>query len=202
MKSLAAALLAVLPLAGCGYVRDRVHDAEDLFHFDVSMGPQLGATIRLTHLAQAGAQVEGGKTGEGPEDRDFETAHLAWNGRWAGIYKREGFERGIGPESIEPHLYKRDYSAEYPEEYRDQPRTADEFGISVGFLLVGFEVGFRPIELVDFITGFFGVDILKDDNRPGVTEDTETWQEERERRDGSEHDGEWKPRPKPYTPTK
>lgn len=199
---LAALLCAVLPLAGCGYVRDRVHDAEDLFHFDFSLGPQAGATIRLTHLVQAGIQVEGGRTGEGPEDAEFETSHLAWNGRWAGIYKRRGVEGGIGPESIEPHWYARKYSAEYEQEYRDQPRTPDEFGFSIALGLVGFEVGFRPVELVDFLTGFFGVDILKDDNRPGVTEDTESWVKEREKRDGSEHEGEWKPRPRPYTPTK
>ncbi|MCE9582681.1 MAG: hypothetical protein K8T20_09330 [Planctomycetes bacterium] len=200
MKSLAVVALAMF--SGCGYIRDRARDAGDIFHLDVSLGPQIGGSLRLTHLAQAGLQFEGGKTGEGAEDREFETGHIAINGRWSGIYKRRGSERGIGPESIEPHLYQRAYTAEYEEEYRDQPRTADEFGFSIAFFLVGVEMGFRPVEAIDFITGFFGVDILKDDNRPAVSEDTETWMKDEKQHDGSEEDGVWRPRPKPYTPTK
>ncbi len=193
---------AILLTSGCGYVRDRVRDAGDIFHVDLSLGPQVGASIRLTHLVQAGVQVEGFKTGEGPEDTEYETGHLAVNGRWAGIHKRRGHEGGIGPESIGPRLYKRSYTAEYEEEYRDQPRTADEFGFSLAIILVGIEAGFRPVEAFDFITGFFGVDILKDDGRPAVVEDSETWLRDEEKRDGSWEDGLWKPRPKPFTPTK
>ncbi|MEK7467663.1 MAG: hypothetical protein AAB074_09650 [Planctomycetota bacterium] len=196
------ALGACLLFTGCGYVRDRVRDAEDLFHFDVSLGPQIGGSIRLTHLLQAGIQFEGAKTGQGPEDAEFETGHIAWNGRWAGIYKRRGWERGIGPESIGPKLYKREYTAEYEEEYRDQPRTADEIGISLAIVVVGFEIGIRPVEMFDFITGFFGVDILKDDGRPEVREDAETWLKEEEKRDGSEEEEIWRPRPKPDAPAK
>lgn len=195
-------LAAGLLLPGCGYVRDRVRDAGDVFHLDVSLGPQAGASIRLTHLVQAGAQVEGFWTGEGPEDLSFETGHLAVNGRWAGIYKRRGHEGGLGPESLGPRLYSRKYDAEYEEEYRDQPRTADEFGFSLALLVVGVEVGFRPVEAFDFITGFFGLDVLRDDGRPSAIEDSERWLREEEKRDGSAEDGNWKPRPKPWTPTK
>lgn len=195
-------LAASSVLGGCGYVQNRVRDAGDIFHLDLSLGPQAGASIRLTHLVQAGIQVEGFKTGEGPEDAEYETGHIAANGRWAGIHKRRGFEGGIGPESIGPRLYKRAYTAEYEEEYRDQPRTADEIGFSLAIVIVGIEAGFRPVEFVDFITGFFGVDILKDDGRPVVVEDSENWIREEEKRDGSEEEDLWKPRPKPYTPTK
>jgi hypothetical protein len=188
--------LAALPLlCACSWLKERGHDFEDVWHLDVSLGPQVGATFRATHLVQAGLQAEGAGADEAPEDRQFDTAHWALAGRWRGLYKRVGAEYGIGPATIGPRWYRQDYRAEYEEEYRPQERTADEFGASFGLLLFGAEAGFRPAELADFLLGWFGADILADDGRAVVAEDAERWMAlERARAD--EGEPLWSPAPK------
>lgn len=175
------AALAPVLLSGCAWGTDRWRDARDVFHFDASLGPQVGLTFRVTHILQAGAFSEGSLSGEGPEDAWYDTGHVAWNGRWMGIYKRVGWEGGLGPESVAPRWYRSRYDAEYPEEYVRQPRMPDEIGFSVGVLLIGGEVGFRPVELLDFLLGFFGADIKSDDGRRSPFKDAENWIEEQER---------------------
>jgi len=184
-------LLAAVALAGCTSAGARIRDAKDIVHLDVSLGPQIGVSARVTHVFQAGVMCEGVRTGGDQEDYYYDTAHLAWNGRWCGVYKRIGYEGGIGPEKVEPKWYRRVYGAEYDEEYREQPRTPDEIGVQVGAVLGGVEVGFRPAELFDFILGFFGTDILKDDDKRDAVEDTETWVEDEEDTDGDRWNEEW-----------
>ncbi|NUN47750.1 MAG: hypothetical protein HUU15_02840 [Candidatus Brocadiae bacterium] len=175
-------LLGACLLAGCGWLGDRARDAADIVHVDAGVGPQIGATVRLTHLLQAGACAEGLRWNRSAEDAWLDAAHLSWNGRQAGIHKRIGWEAGVGPESIGPRWYVRRWSAEYEEEYREQKRTADEIGFSIHVLFVGVEAGVRPAEFVDFLLGWFGLDILRDDRQRESIEDAERWREREERR--------------------
>lgn len=41
--------------------------------------------------------------------------------------------------------------------------SATEFGLGVHALVLGLDVGFDPVELADFLTGFFFVDLRDDD---------------------------------------
>lgn len=180
-------------LGGCGYAGDRLNDARDILHIDFSLGPQLGATARVTHIFQAGVSTEGTVIGREEEDWFYDASHIAWNGRWAGIHKRIGHEAGIGPETIEPKWYRRQYTAEYEEEYKDQKRTPDEIGASVAAGIVGGELGVRPAEFFDFLLGWFGQDIMKDDGQRAGHEDKERWVDSGDSCCGGECEDSWHP---------
>jgi hypothetical protein len=45
-------------------------------------------------------------------------------------------------------------------------RTASDLQVGATFLLVGARVGFNPLEFVDFVLGFVGLDIAGDDPAP------------------------------------
>ena len=62
---------------------------------------------------------------------------------------------------------RRDPDSHYPRpDWSPQaPLIREKFFIEVGATLgaIGFDVGFNPVELVDFLLGLFGIDITRDD---------------------------------------
>ncbi len=142
---------------------DRVKDMIDIFSIDVNFGPQIGAGVWYTRALQAVAYV-GGTTGIGYHQKttlglriesSFDLAvgpvgATAIAGVTGGLTGYSATARAVAMHKPTHDLYQ---------EYRDYWA----FGGKIGFILVGLEVEFHPIEIADFFAGLALIDFLKDD---------------------------------------
>ena len=126
------------------YLPNRVFDVLDIFRARVRVGPGAAVGVRATKYVSAYvgsyASVYAGLPG--PRQRVTPRSPVgleSYNGISVSVADAT-FDGGVGP----------NYSP-------------TEVGASVQLLLVGVDVDFDPVELVDFLGGFFFLKIRKDD---------------------------------------
>jgi hypothetical protein len=119
------------------YLPNRILDFIDIFRVDAGVGPATGGVIRVTKWGQAGM-------------RYFSPASLrvGLRGREMPVFLERSSEFGIGPAFVES---------------KERKTTPVEVGLGIDLFLVGAYAGLSLDSAVDFILGFFGVDISDDD---------------------------------------
>lgn len=119
------------------YLPNRLLDLWDIFRVDLGVGPATGAVLRITKYGQVGY-------------RTFSPASIrvGLNGRNSPIFMENENEFGIGPGFIQSSKRK---------------VSASEVGAGVDLLLVGAYLGIDFLEIADFFTGIFTIDLKHDD---------------------------------------
>ena len=172
--------LALLALCGCapGYWRNRANDLRDIGKFKFSVGRGVQFNVRGTKLLQAGAGYVGGGSPETSVSR------IGWNGRRFERWRETSRELGVGL------AYWRSLSAEVPAGDGSWSRTGgsgqDGLDWDKGFWIgvdgkkdrewfgvglaahagIGVDIEFRPLNVFDFLLGWIGLDISRDDSPP------------------------------------
>lgn len=113
---------------------NRLLDLLDIGRANLTLGPGLGVEVHATDVFHL---KMGGYSG----------ARIGWRGRGLPFYAESG-------KSDAPEVMKKDYA---------RPKTVWYIGLWGHLLLVGAEAGVDPLELVDFVTGVFFIDLLDDD---------------------------------------
>ena len=160
--------LAVVASSGCRYVRNALLNAPgdlmDIGRADLSLslGTDMGAHIMLTKYVQLKSYAYDDllRVGSSPrmlgiwrEDRDD-----WWLGPWQSSQMKVQ-SRKVGALSLWQAQRMRS-------EYAKQgmvAETPDEIGVGFHVFVIGFRVGFRPLELADLFTSPFGLDLAHDD---------------------------------------
>ncbi|HEY3227288.1 MAG TPA: hypothetical protein VGK61_09885 [Planctomycetota bacterium] len=169
-------IFAAVPLlTGCGYLSQRARDLGDIFRVEGSVGTGLQANVTAGELAHLGV---------GSSRR--------WSAGWAyGITTKERRSEDhfplsyawaiIEPETAALHVLKIGEGQGLPQHrcpvlgpagfssgsFEKPPMQYWDLEVGVMVLAVGFEVGFNPAELLDFILGIAGIDIAGDDDAAG-----------------------------------
>jgi len=127
------------------YLPNRLFDLLDVVRARVRVGPGLAVDARVTELADvyAGAYTSAFVGIPGPR-------------REPKINWPVGGESRAGVEISEIVTDK-------PKDDNEPRYDPLEIGFGAQILIIGFAVGLAPIEIVDFITGLVGIDIVGDD---------------------------------------
>ena len=177
---------------GSGYFTDRNRDAADIFTFTTGVGMGATARVGAVHAGlYTGRDASGLKGGEvswetmqnlddkwgstcdlllGVPTPDgwmfaWEDSRAAQDGDAVAVARGKVYSaRGVAPLIMvpsklggsRPYYERPDYGPNYPYHYWTQIEVTAGAGPSV-------RVGFNPGELVDFLVGWFGVDIYDDD---------------------------------------
>jgi hypothetical protein len=144
------------------YLPDRVLDLVDVFSLRISAGPQLGVRTHVTHALQADLYA-GTTLGAAIGQKHFvgidgETAVEVGLGpvgpeAFAGFKMGTNLDGGVGLSVLQlptNQIYQN---------YRDYW----EIGGGFGFLVIGADAAVHPVEVVDFLAGLIGLDLLRDD---------------------------------------
>jgi len=155
--------MVALTCTGCaGYWMDRARDAGDIF--TLTVGGSSGVAARLgpigTGLYAAGNQIglEKGRFGKRGGADAIEGYWLF--GGFDNVTLDKKDLRGKGYNGVNMFLIN------WPEQDNAKGSFSPywtQIEAKAGILYGGLAVGFNPGELFDFILGFFGVDIYKDD---------------------------------------
>ena len=175
-KSLKGLFVAGVVLAfaftasGCVHVRSALYtsaeDAMDIFRADVSVsfGTDMGAHVMASEYVQL-------------KSYSYEDLRRAGFGtRQMGVWKEDRQDLWLGPWRIGSG-YIRSKSvkalggAALPAKLKSGRNAAmgligestDEVGVGLHVFVVGFRIGVRPVEFVDFLTSPFGLDLADDD---------------------------------------
>jgi hypothetical protein len=186
MKRLLPLVLA-LPLAGCGYLKNRAHDFGDLWRVNVETGALgLEADVKVGELAHVGVGQKGfSRYGTTylieQESKDWAEIHLPVSLFFA--FGKEPFALhyvyALGDTRStfvwwwNPYVSAQDRCflllPPLTEQKSARRTTLHAFDLEASaFVLVfGLEVGFSLGEFVDFVLGLFAVDIAGDDTPEG-----------------------------------
>jgi HEAT repeat protein len=188
----AVVVLACITTTGCAefktYMKDRSNDLADCFTVRAGLSTGLGVRTQITNFfsVSAGGSFEEEKSGY------FGRAPVNIKGFWVGepFLTFMAF-RHVGESPFSPGMFtdvRRYEDRALPaamgltllgglnvvelqpsnENYRMKPPTPflrEKFFIEVSATLgvVGFDLGFNPVEFVDFLLGWFGADVAGDD---------------------------------------
>ncbi|MEM7167883.1 MAG: hypothetical protein AAF581_20695 [Planctomycetota bacterium] len=158
--------LAVGLLPGCAYMKDRGNDFLDMGGMQISAGAQLGFNARASKLAQAGVGYATGDV-------------AAWDGRTLAVFEENRAEAGVSVlygNGAERHVHRANESYVKWDKFdenndvnfdlkRDFDRGFWEIGGHVGAGFVGFGAHFDPMQMFDFLLGWFAIDFARDDAR-------------------------------------
>ncbi len=119
------------------YLPNRFLDLWDIFRADLGVGPATGAVLRITKYGQVGY-------------RTFSPASIrvGLNGRNSPVFMETENEFGIGPAFVQSSKRK---------------ISESEVGAGVDLLIVGAYLGIDFLEIADFFTGIFTIDLKHDD---------------------------------------
>jgi len=160
MKLAVLSFLLIVTASGCtGWWAHRANDLADVGRLNVGAG--FGASL------DASATRYGRFSAGSYED----TTKVGFVGREGGVWKEErhgiAFIAGYTETARDPicgnaWLPEPDPASGLQPAWADTERGLTEFTFSL-HMLVGLEVGFDPGQLLDFVLGFAGVDIYRDD---------------------------------------
>ena len=142
------------------YVKERFFDALDIFSFRITLGPGIRAHARVTPYVQVGLGYMGPVESKGI-GTFVPLYKLGYLKREGGLWKEHTQEIGISTfyfyrtEGVPLGGNKVTFGIE--------DRKPWDVGAALHWLLLGAEAELRIDEIVDFVSGFFGVDIKKDD---------------------------------------
>lgn len=125
------------------YIPNRVLDLFDIFRIRARVGPGIGIGVRATELLSAELTSYATLYAGLPGPRQEPTIRSPVG---AEMYSSAGF-------SIFS-IKTRDYGPHF---------SPSEFGIDVQLAIAGASIGIDPVEILDFLTGFVGVEVVEDD---------------------------------------
>jgi hypothetical protein len=179
-----AALAVVLVLAspGCSYLKARWRDFTDLASAGVGPGGGLGVRAEATKLVALEVMAQKDERFTGWRSRNFR-----WMESSYGLVFATWRMPSIGSEAPPERLWYDFFTTSrrltrFPNrvEQEDERHTlfilskahgvrlVDALNVELGVsaLVAGVEVGVQPLEVVDFLLGWFGLDIGRDDGIP------------------------------------
>ncbi|MBU0754447.1 MAG: hypothetical protein KJ645_04865 [Planctomycetes bacterium] len=158
------ALIVIFCLPGCGYFKDRVKDASEMFEFGMGISMGLDANLRATKLAQVGV---GSYAGHWIGLREGRFAYWVEDRVDMGLsplYFHEVYRRSDTLLDIRHPLPSEDgYDSYMNDLFLLTDRGFFEIGFTFNLIFLGVDAAFEGAEIFDFITGFFGFDPLADD---------------------------------------
>lgn len=126
------------------YIPNRVLDVLDIFRCRVRVGPGIAAGVRATEIAEVYAGTYASVYAGLPGPRMRSTPKLP-----IGLESHNGASVSVADATIDGGIGP-DYSP-------------TEFGLGAQLGIVGFDFGFDPVEVADFLTGIFTIDLRDDD---------------------------------------
>lgn len=123
------------------WIPNRIFDALDIVRARVKFGPGFGFTLRATELLDL-------KLG-------------AWEAGWIGLHGPR--LEPVIPWPVGTEEYGATGFSIFEIENGDVLYGKGEFGVGVHVLIVGADAGVDVLEIADFITGLFFVDLVEDD---------------------------------------
>lgn len=175
---IALLLAVILSGAGCSYLQDRGKDFLDIWHIDIGVGVCLGIDFQLTDAVHSGLAF-------GVVPRGGLSYGKKQSGLWIGgaYLIQRGYMRmddgGGDRVSWQGTLWNFLYLPKYfDEKYCNQPPEFDTqpliknrmvpwihmFDVDVGVMAIfASRIGVSPGQAADFLLGWFGLDIAKDD---------------------------------------
>ncbi len=180
-----AALMAATAVgSGCVYAKDRANDFADIFTFRAGISYGLSARVQVTDYFGAGVGASMGRkygfigrnsvnrmeryfgaplswlmfaTDEDKKPLQVLLSPLVWE-KMEITQRRATLKGGSEPDTVRAFFLFNSKGRRhfFPADCR----------IEVGYTLgvIGLDVGFNPVELADFFSGFFGADIANDDS--------------------------------------
>jgi len=145
------------------YLKKRGMDLLDTFSFRISAGPGIRAHARVTKYLQLGLGYMGPAEGK-TMGHTFPVYKLGYLKREGGLWKERTVEMGISifyDYQTEGELLKGN-----KHHFSEEDRGFWDIGCAGHWLLIGGEAEIRPDEILDFIGGFFGIDLMDDDGDP------------------------------------
>ena len=148
------------------YLPNRILDALDTFSVNLGVGPTVEARLMFTRYCDVGAGWSGG-TGKAFKDYNRQYGAGVEEGwYWSLISAGEEEYRMTGATSLVDKYVERYAGVPSPftrtYNFINGPRDFWAIGGSLGFILDG-NLYIHPMELVDFVLGFFFIDIKEDD---------------------------------------
>lgn len=163
-KLLWIVLIAVSPLIGCSYFKDRVKDASEMYEFGVGFSIGLETNLRATKLFQVGFGSYGGHWAGLREGRFATWAEERVEMGFSPLYFHELNRRSKTLLDIRhPLPYESGYGTYMNDLFLLTDRGFFNIGFTLNLLAVGLDMGFECAEIADFLIGWFGFDILSDD---------------------------------------
>lgn len=176
-----ARLLALTVVAAVGCTTDRMADLRDCGRLSAGVGYGLGAEVGLGIIGNPSIGIIAMKACVGTEDRDrfgvWDEGEMFWPA--SSVFNVLEDMYAAGPRSTPFMPYKRTHiptSEEFERQRsiliatnsRDKPakplfRCITDFEASVTLVCVGVRVGINPLEILDFLLGFVGIDLTGDD---------------------------------------
>jgi hypothetical protein len=147
------------------YLPNRIIDMTDIFSLSLGFGPTVSAEMRATRAFSFGGAI--GASGNLIKDYNRQYGYALDNG-WSWSFTC------IGAESMErshTNRWVQEYWNEYTGytdpsnniyDFSEGARDYWELGVSAG-LLVTVHAALHPVEIADFITGWFFIDLKGDD---------------------------------------
>ena len=145
------------------FLKKRGMDLLDTFSFRISVGPGIRAHARVTQLLQAGVGYMGPAEGR-TMGHTFSVYKLGYLKREGGLWEERSAELGIS--LFYYYQTKGEYLGGNKRTWGPEDRGFWDIGMAGHWLLIGAEAEVRPDEILDFIWGFFGYDLLEDDGEP------------------------------------
>lgn len=158
-------VMILLQTTGCAaYLRDRAKDASEIIELGIGLSVGVDLSGRATKVVQAGF---GSYTGDWVGLKE---------GRFA-VWHESRIEMGVSPfffqelyrlsdtllEIQHPILGDPGYEEFLNDYWLITDRGFFQVGATVNLIVVGVDVGFEMGEFADFVTGWFGMDLLSDD---------------------------------------
>jgi len=142
------------------YLKKRGLDFLDMVSFRITAGPGLRAHARVTKIVQVGI----GKMGSAEATTmgtTFPLYKLGYLKREGGLWKERSHEIGI---SLFYYYHSVGESmGGNKTTFGEEDRGFWDVGAAVHWFLIGAEAEVRFEEIFDFVTGFFGLDVMNDD---------------------------------------
>jgi hypothetical protein len=145
------------------FLKKRFMDFIDTFSFRISAGPGIRGHVRITKLIQAGIGYMGPAEGK-TLGHTFPVYKLGYLKREGGLWQERTAEIGIS--LFYYYQTEGKYLGGNKRHWGPEDRGFWDIGFAGHWLLLGAEAEVRPDEIIDFFTGFFGVDYMEDDGLP------------------------------------
>lgn len=145
------------------FLKKRGMDLLDTFSFRISAGPGIRGHARVTKLLQAGVGYMGPAEGR-TMGHTFSVYKLGYLKREGGLWKERTAELGIS--LFYYYQTQGERLGGNKTSWGPEDRGFWDIGLAGHWLLIGAEAEVRPDEILDFFSGFFGVDMLDDDGEP------------------------------------
>jgi len=182
----AVLLICVLPASsqGCKYLSARARDFSDITALGISAGSGIGARVAATRLVAVEFMAQKDECFYGWNTRNFhwtessygllfaswrmpaigeeERPERYWYDFFTTSRRRTLFPNLEGVQDLRHTLFIHSGS------HRQRPGDFLNIEAGVSFLFGGLEISFKPVEVLDFLLGFFGIDISQDDSLRNV----------------------------------